>query len=86
MVITTKLSQRRYHECFVICRSLISTTPFSPHPLTFLSLSLTYSLSLSPLSLQCEILTDEETVFELAACVMQAQHGDYKSYVQYALQ
>ena len=60
MVITTKLSQRRYHECFVICHSLISTTPFLSPP-SHLSLSLTHLLSLS-LSLSLSSLPSPSSV------------------------
>ncbi len=32
---------------------------------------------------QGDILTDEATMFELAACAMQAQCGDYRRYTHY---
>ena len=57
------------------------------HIVGMLALSLSLSLSPSlpflsfPYSFQGEIQTDDATIFELAACAMHAQHGDYKTCV-----
>jgi hypothetical protein len=44
----------------------------------FMSVELLYQFSRQAI-MKGDVVTDDDTIFELAACAMQAQHGEYKS-------
>ena len=59
-----------------------SSLPTSLPSSSLLPPSLPPSLTLFlPSSVQGEIETDDATIYELAACAMQAQHGEFKTWV-----